>query len=206
MDYSGWEGIRAEDEEDEKQGTTQPGIEAPVDCPAENLAAHAYLANVAPALLPAMEAARRDDLLRFLRAQDAGNLPSNIVLSTRICEFLVQHPHVATMRTLNGLSQLAMKVAFGSEGSSAPQRCTPILLSGVNTLAACAEYGVVPLFALICTPQTDEARAARRRYDDRHFGRDHMLSLSGLGSYSSGARAEVPADVHADGAPACRIL
>jgi hypothetical protein len=176
MDYSKWDNLTVEDDEEEEASLPNRAVSALPDVDAE---AHAYLAEHAARVLSDVSQEDVAALLRFLRVQDPRGAASNVLACNQIVELLMQSPTLATKRTLNRTCALTRELCYGKGGAGAPGQVTAILLSAVNTLAACVEVGAINLFAIIATPRGDEAERLRLRYEDKAFGKGYMLWYMG---------------------------
>mmetsp|Transcript_11396 Transcript_11396/g.38853 ORF Transcript_11396/g.38853 Transcript_11396/m.38853 type:complete len:204 (-) Transcript_11396:144-755(-) len=176
LDYSKWDGVGEDGEEGEPQVTPQT---APFqELPAANVEGHAFLRkHFTPSSL-GIDEHRTEELLRFLREQDAGDAQSNVTRCNAICAFLLHCPRVATKESLDILVRFTRRVTFG-ELPDAPPRTMPILLSGVNTLAACVEEGAVRLYSIISAPKDEESIRMRTRYERREYARHCIMSSLG---------------------------
>jgi len=198
VNYAKWDNLVVdEDDSDEDRGREAAARPSRPPLPVANEEAHAFIALQLPRVVPEATSDERVAFLHFLRIQDPGaDAKTNITACNEIADVLVRSPELATLRTLDRAALLTRDLCFRETAEDAPSRVPPILLSAVNTLAACVEVGAIKLYAQISTPKSPEAVAMRARYEDQGFGKDYMLSFMGfdavLGADCDGdeARAE----------------
>jgi hypothetical protein len=177
IDYKKWDALEVESDDDE-DARKPPSREA---LPEVDAAAHAYIAAGARAALPDASDSERDALLGFFKVQDPRERATNVLFCNQIVEVFMQAPDLATKRTLDRACALTRHLCFGERAADAPAHVTPILLSAINTLAACVEVGAINLFATIATPRGDEAERLRLRYEQKEFGKAYLLQHMGWG-------------------------
>lgn len=173
VDYSKWRAIGA-DEEDDAEDRAASQSAAPPRVPVDE-ALHTFFAASIAGALPDAQPEDRAALLRFLRVQDPRGEKSNVIFCNQIVELLLQVPALATKASLDRACALTRKLCFGEGAEHAPSGAAPVLLSAVNTLAACVEVGAINLFALISAPRGQEAEDMRLRYEEKQFGYEHSL-------------------------------
>jgi hypothetical protein len=177
IDYKKWDALQVESDDDE-DASRAPSRQALPDVDA---VAHAYIAAGARAALPDVSDSERDALLGFLKVQDPREHATNVLFCNFIVEVFMQAPNLATKRTLDRACALTRHLCFGEGGADAPANVTPILLSAINTLAACVEIGAINLFSIIATPRGDEAERLRLRYEQKEFGKAYLMDHMGWG-------------------------
>ena len=177
IDYKKWDSLAAESDEDEDE----PKAPSRQALPDVDAAAHAYIATRMRDALPDASASEVDALRGFLKVQDPRDNVTNVLFCNQIVEVFMQSPDLATQRTLDRACALTRHVCFGEGGAAALAHVTPILLSAVNTLAACVEIGAINLFSKIATPRGDEAERLRLRYEQKEFGKAYLLQHMGWG-------------------------
>lgn len=191
IDYSKWDHLD-DDEGGDELAAAAPhpggGGRAPEAAVDEEL--HAFFAAAVAGALPDASAEERATLLRFLRVQDPRGEKSNVLLCSQIVELLMQAPGLATQTSLDRACALTRRLCFGEGGGRAPDGAAPVLLSAVNTLAACVEVGAINLFASISAPRGAEAEEMRLRYEQAQFGKRYMLEYMGWGDEGAASDAD----------------
>lgn len=207
VDYSRWDALDVEEEEEEKGGEPAPPPAARAFAPVDE-GVHAFLEASIASALPDARAEDRAALLRFLRVQDPRGEPSNVLMCNQMVELLMQSPVLATKASLDRACALARRLLFGPNAGAAPDGAAVVILSAVNTLAACVEFGAINLFAQISAPRGEEAERMRLRYERKDFGRDYLLGFMGWdegGGVGADGRASGPVDEPESGGWWCTV-
>ncbi|KAJ1622307.1 hypothetical protein T492DRAFT_1149178 [Pavlovales sp. CCMP2436] len=187
LDYSKWDSLAVSDDEGEADARHEARPARASPPPDVDEVAHSFIAAQVASALPDVPHDEREALLRFLRVQDPRGGASNMPQCNQIVELLMASPALATKTSLDRTCALTRRMCFGEGGSKAPDELAPILLSAVNTLAACVEHGAINLFAEIATPCGAAAERLRLKYEQKEAGKQYMLQYMGWSADEAGS-------------------
>lgn len=184
VDYSKWENIGSEDEEEAAAQRPRPSGRE------DERLLEALHVSLRKAVKEARQEPGKDEMLSFGRhegprenllsltpeeqrtmvnfAAAQRSEGSNVALHLEIIQFLQQYPWLLSEKAMDCAAAASHKTAGDDDTQTA-------WIQAVNTLAACAKAGPVAFFTEVCTPATDAAREQRVKYEKKDFAKEFII-------------------------------
>ena len=155
LDYSKWDKIGKEEEQDDKDDR---GLERLRPDQATQRRFREHIARLRP------RASEREAELfsHFIVAQDKGDKSDNCHIHVGIIQLTSECPDLLAESAVDFLAELAQEMADSRPdervgGEAQLKRDAKLVLGALNTAAACRQFGTVAFFSQVCTPANEQA-------------------------------------------------